>query len=779
MVFPRWLVVAVQLVGQCAGQCADVQDGCGQFIASGQYSCAQSFCSSCAMAANQCDLTCSFCQAELPRHPMAAVTELAVDGVAGFTTYRLYVNLPTSAANVYTIAGTPDSPLHMPAAYQCATPFGQQLGGVSPLMFAIANSDDLGFAEYDSWLTIGPDDGSYPFTSSPGVSDLLVRWSETQGLEITDGAVFWMPDDMDDAPGPGPASVLVAQLTVLTGSGFTARAKLQGRSTGGADDWTEGNVHWFVGSSDGECADSPGQGTTCAIYLSFGMACATDFCTSCSYAGFCDSTCDFCEEAAAAAAAAAAQLDANAASAGSHREVEPAAIDSAEFECATSLLTNSSMTVAEYQALHHDCDNNHDVGQRPGNTCADMVGAGHHNCRTDFCPCCIMADYCNGLCGFCHPGAAPEPEPEAELFEDWLGRSSIGVTCDRNQHGRFIYDCNGMCAPEMWLGDGQCDDAALGTVGNLACEELQYDENDCFHLTDEGSYVLDCNGRSAPILLRGDGTCDNGDYTHVDPNTGENVVVNFNCQQHFDDGGDCTGTGVSQLDCARALSDFTEACDHEGSDGMRCNDEACVAAITRIEVVFNECRDLSGMSENLLPQIENICGECSPKPELDFCGIVGRIPSASDDCPDDCSEIITLWFEDNFRACHEGDGFTGFDDSALPGLHAFYRKCRSIYSDTLPSPEPGQCRADEVHGCGGADCVVQNWIGDGFCDSALHCSAHEFDGGDCLDLSVDQGSVCSGQRMLGCLAAQTEQACRALSDCSWKVSAELTPPDLS
>ena len=185
MVFPRWLVVAVQLVGQCAGQCADVQDGCGQFIASGQYSCAQSFCSSCAMAANQCDLTCSFCQAELPRHPMAAVTELAVDGVAGFTTYRLYVNLPTSAANVYTIAGTPDSPLHMPAAYQCATPFGQQLGGVSPLMFAIANSDGLGFAEYDSWLTIGPDDGSYTFTSSPGVSDLLVRWSETQGLACT------------------------------------------------------------------------------------------------------------------------------------------------------------------------------------------------------------------------------------------------------------------------------------------------------------------------------------------------------------------------------------------------------------------------------------------------------------------------------------------------------------------------------------------------------------------------------------------------------------------
>ena len=182
---------------------------------------------------------------------MAAVTEVAVDGVAGFTTYRLHVNIPASAANVYVIAGTPDSPLHMPAAYQCALPFGKHLGGVSPLMFAVANSDAYGFAEFDSWLTIGPDDGSYEFSSSPGVNDLLAGWSETQELEIPDGAVFWMPTDVDRAPGPGPSSVLLAQLTVVTGTAFTARAKLQGRSVGeGADDWTESNVYWVVGSGE-------------------------------------------------------------------------------------------------------------------------------------------------------------------------------------------------------------------------------------------------------------------------------------------------------------------------------------------------------------------------------------------------------------------------------------------------------------------------------------------------------------------------------------------------
>ena len=241
--------------------------------------------------------------------------------------------------------------------------------------------------------------------------------------------------------------------------------------------------------------------------------------------------------------------------------------------------------------------------------------------------------------------------------------------------------------------------------------------------------------------------------------------MNFNCEAHFSDGGDCAGS-VSQLDCARALTDFTESCDHEGPDGMRCNDDACVAAIARIEVVYDVCREISGMSEDLLPQIENICGECSPKPELDFCGIVGRIPSATEDCPVDCSEIITLWFEDNFRECHEGAGFTGFPESALPGLHAFYRKCRLIYSTPLPSPEPGQCRADEVHGCDETSCVVTNWIGGGGGDGDLHCSQHEFDGGDCLDMSVDEGSVCSGQRMLKCMAAETEQACAGIADCS-------------
>ena len=191
--------------------CADVQTSCSAFIASGQYSCAANFCPTCT-SVGQCDLTCVVCSVI---HALVDVSVIATDGVAGFTTYRLSVNLPATAANVYIIAGTATSPLHvstaslvlperslalflttacfrgplglrdcllsclkMPAAYQCDTPFGQHLGGVSPVMWAIANTDALGYAQYDSWLTIGPDDGSYVLSTSPVRSQFEVHCLE-------------------------------------------------------------------------------------------------------------------------------------------------------------------------------------------------------------------------------------------------------------------------------------------------------------------------------------------------------------------------------------------------------------------------------------------------------------------------------------------------------------------------------------------------------------------------------------------------------------------------
>ena len=171
---------------------------------------------------------------------MAAVTEVAVDGVAGFTTYRLHVNIPASAANVYVIAGTPDSPLHMPAAYQCALPFGKHLGGVSPLMFAVANSDASGFAEFDSWLTIGITEGDTAgMLSSTGID--FDSWTESDGLATSDGLVFWMSPDNGWAAFEGDA--VLAQITVAEGSSGTVSMGIQGRSTSGPD-WSSDNIEF-------------------------------------------------------------------------------------------------------------------------------------------------------------------------------------------------------------------------------------------------------------------------------------------------------------------------------------------------------------------------------------------------------------------------------------------------------------------------------------------------------------------------------------------------------
>ena len=68
--------------------------------------------------------------------------------------------------------------------------------------------------------------------------------SESVGIDTTDGALFYVDPDA------GPASygaMTFAQLTLANGvyaAGGTARAELQGRSTGGGVDWSGYAVNW-------------------------------------------------------------------------------------------------------------------------------------------------------------------------------------------------------------------------------------------------------------------------------------------------------------------------------------------------------------------------------------------------------------------------------------------------------------------------------------------------------------------------------------------------------
>merc|ERR1712146_77312 len=129
------------------------------------------------------------------------------------------------------MSGSGDHAMVFPQAYNVAPPF-----------FAFANNDATGYAEYDSWLTIGITDGSGGGDLSLSSGFNLATWSVDQGIDCDNCAVFYMD------PGIGPSGrdpIVMAQLTVANAIAATgsAQATLQGRSAGNAPDWST-DVEW-------------------------------------------------------------------------------------------------------------------------------------------------------------------------------------------------------------------------------------------------------------------------------------------------------------------------------------------------------------------------------------------------------------------------------------------------------------------------------------------------------------------------------------------------------
>ena len=144
------------------------------------------------------------------------------------------MTLTGTASNVYTIYGTAGSPMRVPAAYQQATPFGANTGGSNPAFWPL-----MAGAQYDSWLTVCITDGdSAGALSSIGID--FTSWTASNGLDTSDGAVFWMAPD--NGPAAGTDAVL-AQITVAEGSSGTASMGMQGRSASG-DDWQSNNIEF-------------------------------------------------------------------------------------------------------------------------------------------------------------------------------------------------------------------------------------------------------------------------------------------------------------------------------------------------------------------------------------------------------------------------------------------------------------------------------------------------------------------------------------------------------
>jgi len=115
-----------------------------------------------------------------------------------------------------------------------------------------------------------------------------------------------------------------------------------------------------------------------------------------------------------------------------------------------------------------------------------------------------------------------------------------------DNYGEMILDCDGNCAPLSWVADGYCDDGAWAILDeegnqvpiNLYCAELNFDEGDCEAIDEECSpgLIEDCNGICAPAGWLGDGFCDDGSYEY------NGNPIFFNCEEFDFDNGDCTGT---------------------------------------------------------------------------------------------------------------------------------------------------------------------------------------------------------------------------------------------
>ena len=133
-----------------------------------------------------CLLQACVCQHTKDLTPATVV--VAVDGIAGYTTYQLKAILGSSLKNCYTIAGAVGHPSNFPAALQVDAPFGVHVGGTNPAYWSYKSE-----TQYDSWLTVGNTRGEQP---SLGHIDIpFSDWSETQPLEFHNGAIFWMKPD--------------------------------------------------------------------------------------------------------------------------------------------------------------------------------------------------------------------------------------------------------------------------------------------------------------------------------------------------------------------------------------------------------------------------------------------------------------------------------------------------------------------------------------------------------------------------------------------------------
>jgi len=115
----------------------------------------------------------------------------------------------------------------------------------------------------------------------------------------------------------------------------------------------------------------------------------------------------------------------------------------------------------------------------------------------------------------------------AEEPDTGVPMDSGTVDCPDNE----IADCQGLCVPQVWLSNGQCDHNAVNFnheygLYSLMCEELNWDNGDCLnpelYQCSDGE-VVDCAMSCTSELKLGNNEC----------------TPAFDCTMWANDNGDC------------------------------------------------------------------------------------------------------------------------------------------------------------------------------------------------------------------------------------------------
>ena len=113
-----------------------------------------------------------------------AVAVDATDSLVGFTTYRLSIEVPDTARNLYAVYGDTANPLTLPPAWTSAASVSQ-VGGPNSVLFS--SFPEL---EFTSYITVGLTEGGSDLATDSVMEADLEAWTDEVGLSCSDGAVF-------------------------------------------------------------------------------------------------------------------------------------------------------------------------------------------------------------------------------------------------------------------------------------------------------------------------------------------------------------------------------------------------------------------------------------------------------------------------------------------------------------------------------------------------------------------------------------------------------------